>query len=363
MIKGNWHPQGSAAQLDALLSVDDLGHYAIEFEDGTVFHGEVTQLNVAKRLGSVARKIYLEDGSLFTTLDNDAVDSTFNAFQKGSSLIHNLETRWRWIAIALVITVMTGFSFFKWGIPWTSEKIAHALPYETNRLIAKGSMKFLDKMMFDESNLSQVRQDEITKHFYAKLAQLSVEDESEIVYKLHFRSWEMDGQPIPNALALPSGDIIVTDKFIELTKNFDEIDSVLLHEMGHVVHRHGLEMMIEGTFVTVAVMMISGDGSGVGDMGVGLGSALVSSSYSRGHESEADLYAFKKMLKAHIDPASFSHIMNRMTAFMGVDSNISKNSEDEKFLDYFSSHPATQKRVELANKYSECFKQGLTVCE
>ena len=43
----------------------------------------------------------------------------------------------------------------------------------------------------------------------------------------------------------------------------------------------------------------------MGDMGIGLGSALVSSAYSRGHESEADKYAFDKMLKSGIDPKSF----------------------------------------------------------
>jgi predicted Zn-dependent protease len=122
-------------------------------------------------------------------------------------------------------------------------------------------------------------------------------------------------------------------------------------------------MLIEGTFVTVAVMMMTGDGSGMGDMGVGLGSALVSSAYSRGHESEADEYAFKKMLQAHIDPKSFSNIMNRMTSYMTEDTNASNENEEDNVLDYFSSHPSTQKRVDLANRYSECFKQGLSVCK
>jgi len=73
-------------------------------------------------------------------------------------------------------------------------------------------------------------------------------------------------------LALPSGDIVLTDKFIELSENQDEIDAVLLHEMGHVIHRHGLEMVIEGTLVTVAGMLIVGDSNGLADMGVELGS-------------------------------------------------------------------------------------------
>ena len=364
MIKGKWHPKGSASQTDAFFSVNDLGRYAVELEDETIYRGEFSSLQVSERLGSVARKITLENGSVFVTDNNDAIDKIFKEHQKINSFIHYLETHLGWIAVALVITLISAFSFFKWGVPWTSQRIAHALPYETNRLISSGTMEFLDKYMFEESNLTKERQDRISEHFYAKVAPLNMNEEEEIVYTLHFRSWKMNDTEIPNALALPSGDIIVTDKFIELSKNQDEIDSVLLHEMGHVVYRHGLEMMIEGTFITVAVMMISGDGSGVGDMGVGLGSALVSSSYSRGHESEADLYAFKKMLLAKIDPKSFSNIMNRMTEYMLKEKSKKEGREDDsRILDYFASHPTTKKRVELANHYSQCFKEGLTLCK
>ena len=365
MIEGKWHPKDSASQINALLSVNDLGRYTIELEDNKIYRGDFSKLQVSERLGSVARKITLENGSVFVTNNNDAIDKFFKQYQKVNGFIHYLETHLGWIAVALVITLASAFSFFKWGVPWTSQKIAHALPYETNKLISSGTMDFLDNYMFDETNLTKETQDRISRHFYEKVAPLSIEDENKIVYKLHFRSWKMNETEIPNALALPSGDIIVTDKFIELAKTQDEIDSVLLHEMGHVVHRHGLEMMIEGTFVTVAVMMISGDGSGLGDMGIGLGSALVSSSYSRGHESEADLYAFKKMLLVKIDPKSFSAIMNRMSIYMSEEENRTKgnNQEDASILDYFSSHPTTKKRIELANHYSECFKEGLTICK
>ena len=362
MIKGYWHPEGSAARFSATFEVNDLDRYVITLEDTTAYRGDMHTLNVSDRLGNVERKILLEDGSMFTTHENDRIDELFKGTQKVNALVHYMETHYRAIVVALVITIASAFSFFKWGIPWTSEKIAQALPYETNKLIASGSMKFLDKTMFEKTSLTQEKQDEISKHFYDKIAILSVSDEKKIVYKLHFRSWEMHGQSIPNALALPSGDIILTDKFVELAKSQDEIDSVILHEMGHVVHRHGLEMMIEGTFITVAVMMITGDSTGMGDFGVGLGTALVSSSYSRGHEAEADLYSFKKMLQAHIDPKSFSNIMSRMTKYMSEDVDTSKK-DGEKILDYFSSHPTTQKRIDLANHYSECFRQGLTECK
>ena len=360
MINGYWHPEGSAARFSATFEVNEFQQYAINLEGENAFRGDASTLNISERIGNIERKITLEDGSMFTTLENDKVDELFKDRQKVNSYVHYMETHYRAIVLAVVIAFVSAFSFFKWGIPWTSERIAHALPYETNKLIASGSMKFLDKTTFDKSELSQEKQDEISKHFYEKIAVLSVADEKKIVYKLHFRSWEMHGEEIPNALALPSGDIILTDKFVELAKNQDEIDSVILHEMGHVVHRHGLEMMIEGTFVTVAVMMISGDASGMNDFGIGLGSALLSSAYSRGHESEADLYSFEKMLQAHIDPKSFSNIMARMTSY--VSENRSEENNDT-ILDYFASHPSTQKRIDLANHYSECYQKGLTVCK
>ena len=363
-IDGYFYEKGRAARVSAVFSTNGMGRYAIELENATVHRGDLSHLHISERLGNVERKITLEDDSIFTTLNNDAIDSLFKHRQKTNTLVHYLETHMQWIIVALVVAVLTGFSFFKWGVPWASTQIAHALPYETNNLIAKGSMTFLDKYMFEESTLSEETQERIRRHFKEKLARISIKDDDAIKYTLHFRSWTMDDTEIPNALALPSGDMILTDKFIQIAANQDEIDSVILHEMGHVVHRHGLEMLIEGTFITVAVMMMTGDGSGMGDMGVGLGSALVSSAYSRGHESEADLYAFEKMLKVGINPKSFSNIMQRMTTYMTQDySKEKKQTEDKKVLDYFSSHPSTQKRIDLANCYSDCFNQGLTTCK
>jgi Zn-dependent protease with chaperone function len=362
MIEGHFYTSGSAARISAVFSTNDMGRYAIELEDGSVHRGELSHLQVSERLGNVERKLRLEDGSLFTTLDNDNIDFIFQETQKINGFIHHLETNMKWILVAVVVTMMSGFSFFKWGIPWASHKIAHALPYETNELIASGSMDFLDKYLFDKSEVPKEKQIELRTHFKNKLAILSFSEEREITYKLHFRSWTMQGQEIPNALALPSGDIIVTDKFLDLANSQDEIDSVLLHEMGHIVHRHSLEMLIEGTFITVIVMLLTGDGTGLGDMGIGLGSALVSSAYSRGHESEADIYAFEKMLKIGIDPKSFSTIMERLIVHMDPEHNQTKESNDE-FLDYFSSHPNTSERIEIANRYSQCFKEGLTVCK
>lgn len=372
MIEGKWHAEGSASSQRARLISKDQRRYTLELEDGTKFEGISSSLKVGNRLGNIERKITLEDGSVFATKENDKVDRLFKAELKTNRVIYTLESHMGWVMVALVVTILTTFSFFKWGVPWASKHIAHALPEKTNQIIAANTLDFLDKFMFEKSILSSDKQEKIRQHFHTNIAPLGIENE-EIVYKLHFRSWRDGNLSIPNALALPSGDLVLTDKFVELCQSQEEMDSVLLHEMGHVVHRHTLKMVIEGTFVTVAVMLMVGDSNGLADMGVGLGSLLVSSSYSRGHESEADTYAFEHMLRAKIDPSSFSRIMDRITTYMQeqtnrkdknrkTDQNEIKESEDS-FLDYLSSHPNTKSRIEIADQYSECYKKGLSSCK
>lgn len=362
MIEGQWFAKGSSARCDAALEVED-DFFTLNVDGVSTCHGTLQELQVGSRLGNVQRKITLEDGSLFTTSDNDAVDKAFTKQLQNKGLIHTLESKSTLVLLALIITAVTAVSFFKWGIPWASVRIAHALPQETNQLISANTFELLDDYLFDESAVSTERQEAIKKHFQSKVIPLA-DPNSDISYKLHFRLWSDGNRSIPNALALPSGDIILTDKFVELSRNQEEIDAVLLHEMGHVVHRHTLEMVIEGTFVGVAVMMIIGDSNGLADMGIGLGSMLVSSNYSRGHESEADTYAFKHMLKGNIDPIAFSDIMNRMTAYMENNANATAHVEEseDNILDYLSSHPNTNKRVDIAQQYSECFKKGLQEC-
>jgi len=365
MIYGKWYAKGSSAQSDAELQITG-DSFVLKVKDGVSYRALLCTLDVGSRLGNVARKITLEDGSVFATQDNNAIDLAFKKQLRGKGFIHSLESRMHWVIVAFALTIISTIGFFKWGVPWASEKIAQALPHETNQLIASNTLEFLDKYIFKASELSEKQRQDIRLHFKSTVVPLGSTND-EIRYKLHFRLWDNGDLSIPNAFALPSGDIIVTDKFVQLCENQQEMDAVLLHEMGHIEYRHTLKTIIESTFVTVAVMMMVGDSNGVADMGVGLGSLLVSSNYSRGHESEADQFAFKHMLLAKLDPVAFSNIMNRMTDYMQTpaDSTI-KHKDNEtgaEVLDYLSSHPSTKQRVEIARQYSECFRKGLTVCD
>ena len=376
MIKGKYFEEGSAAQAEAALHLME-GAYHLDVVDGPSFIGATKGIKISDRLGNVERTLTLEDGAVFVTKDNDSVDHFFKHHNQVNSFIHFLESRMAFVVIALIATIAISVVFFRSGVPWMGEKIAHALPHKTNELIATETFKFLDSYIFEESTVDEGTQAQIRQRFFDVLVPLDARN-GEINYKVHFRKWGDKDKEIPNALALPSGDIILTDKFVELTEHQNQIDAVLLHEMGHIVHRHSLEMVVQTTLLTVMLSMIAGDASGFVDVGLGVGSLLVTSSYVREHETEADVYAFEYMLKAGIDPQSFSDIMNKMDAYINKmkksceddDCNYSaaENKNKEKsnegsILDYLASHPSTAERVARAKKFSDCFKKNQIICD
>jgi Zn-dependent protease with chaperone function len=275
--------------------------------------------------------------------------------------------------VALIITIASSFSFVRWGLPAITYAVADALPHSVNEMISEGTLEFLDRFIFDETQVTEQQQALITERFNELVQRVDSSDE-EVNYQLYFRAWgsKEDSVEIPNALALPSGEIVLTDKFIELTSSQDEIDSVLLHEIGHVQHRHSLKMAIHGAIVATLVTVIAGDASGLADMGIGVGSLLVTTHYSRKHESEADYFAFTNMLALNIDPSAFASIMGKMQTYMSEQQpqkskaasaeNEARETSEGSVLDYLDSHPKTQVRVEQAERFAQCYQQGLIDC-
>jgi Zn-dependent protease with chaperone function len=367
LINGKLYAKNSSQQYEASLEIQQDSNTFLIKSEGKIYSGKLQDLKIGERLGNIERKVTLADGSIFATSDNTAIDKLLKQHLDVNTVLHFLETHKMFIVIALMITIVSTFSFFKYGLPFISKKIAYSLPYETNLYISVNTLELLDKILFDETKLSKKRQAKIRNRFQNKLVPL-VKTKDDIQYKIHFRAWNDDGKGLPNAFALPSGEIVLTDKFIELAKNSEEIDSVLLHEVGHIVHKHSLDRVINQTFLAVVVALMFGDASGFADAGVGLGSLFVSSYYSRTHESEADVYAFKKMLIAKINPKNFSTIMNHMSEYMdtiATTTTISNEEQQEQkyqILDYLSSHPSTKKRLEVAKKYEQCFSKNLTQC-
>ena len=392
-ISGKWYPKNSSVQYAAQLTVNKT-RYEVKIianetsdrlEKVQNLIGQWSQVTISDRLGNTERKLILADGSLFTTQNNDDIDTLINSNKnsdkssKWSLRLHHHETKMTSVLTMLVITIVFVFGFIKWGIPWTSQTVAHALPQQTGDFIGKQSLDFMDRYFLKPTKTTKAKQQEISSRFETRLKPFASNDN--IQYKLHFRNMSIGGSSLPNAFALPSGDIILTDKFVELSQNDDEIDAVLLHEMGHVVKRHSLEMLTQNSLTTTIVILLLGNPDGISELATGLGTALVSNHYSRQYETEADKFAFNNMLKIGIDPQAFVDILSRMEDYSttatdtddaddagdkpeGKDtSGAVEEADEEKLSDFLSSHPNTQLRIKMAQRYSQCFKQGLDVCE
>jgi Zn-dependent protease with chaperone function len=360
LIQGWLYPADSSARFEAVLSADG-SQFTVTLDTRATLAGALQELVVSARVGNIPRKITLPDRSVFETTDNDGVDallatSGHKAHRVG--VLHHLESRWHWIAIALLLTLLAGFAALRWGMPWASKEIAYAMPARATEVISDQTLAILDRSILATSELPMAEQQRIRRHFKETL--LPLQDEA-FSYRLHFRKMSN----IPNAFALPSGDIVITDSLVELAASQEEIDSVLLHEIGHVVYRHGLQQVLHSSFMTIAIIMISGDVTATSNIAVALPVFLLESHYSRENETEADHYAFERMIEASIDPVNFGRIMKTIGSNPNAVKTTASGKQDAEqdaatLLKYLSTHPSTPDRVRQAEQYSRQFRQRAT---
>ena len=86
----------------------------------------------------------------------------------------------------------------------------------------------------------------------------------------------------------------------------DALVGVLAHEIGHVVHRHGMRMVVEQGVLNMGLGLALGDVSAVLSTGA---TVLTGRAYSRNHEREADCYAIALMGHAALPTAPMGKLL------------------------------------------------------
>ena len=300
--------------------------------------GDIHSLSISAQIGNSDRTITLSDGGIFQTPHHQDIEKYFRP-NKSLAFVSQLETSWMGAGLAGLILVLFVASFF-YTAPLLSKHIAFALPMSVSETISAGAMKVLDEKFLKPSTLSEQKQNEVRQEFLT-LTQMALIAEYDYNFRLYFRS--MDG--IANAFILPSGEIVLTDELINLSKHSNEINAVLLHEMGHMLHKHILRKMILSSIVTVGLSVAIGDLSFVQDMALLLPTALVYNKFSRDFESEADEFAFSVMTQQDIAPSNLTNLLMRLST---KDANASGSP---LFGGYFATHPATKLRAKMAEEY------------
>ncbi len=300
--------------------------------EGIDFSCAVAEVRPSQRVGNIPRHLQFADGSQCETDDNDAVDRVFAGLpsEAPGRLIHRWESRLGYALLAVVLTVAALWAAIAYGIPALAKQVAAILPPSIERALGRDALAALDRMLLEPSKLPPPRQEKMRALFSRMVSGI----EGAEGYRFELRSGKRLGS---NALALPSGEIVVTDQLVELADKDDELVAVLAHEIGHLRQRHGLRRLLQDSATVLLIAAVTGDLSSIASLASALPAVLLQAKYSRDFEREADEFAFDYM-KAHgIAPESFGAILLRMDKRGGAATDIP---------DYLSTHPATRERAE-----------------
>jgi predicted Zn-dependent protease len=159
-----------------------------------------------------------------------------------------------------------------------------------------------------------------------------------------------------NAFALPGGQVFITYALLARLQTEGQLASVLGHEVGHVVARHGAQRIAKQQLsqgLTGAVLVASGseDSARMAQMVA----QMVNMSYGREDELQSDALGVRFMSQAGYDPR----------AMIRVQEILAETAGGAAPPEFFSTHPSTGNRIQTIEEairavYPGGVPEGLT---
>ena len=114
---------------------------------------------------------------------------------------------------------------------------------------------------------------------------------------------------VPNAFALPGGQLLVTSALLEQARSENELAFVLAHELGHVAGRDPLRALGRGLLVSLTLAAFgAAEGASVAASAAQLGER----SFSREQESAADRFALALVAAEYGHVAGAADFLRRL---------------------------------------------------
>ena len=142
-----------------------------------------------------------------------------------------------------------------------------------------------------------------------------------------------------NAFTIPGGNIYMFSGLMEMADSPEEVAAVLAHEIGHAEKRHVVTKLVNEMSMTVIISVLSGGDPSVVTQML---QSVISNSFSREHEDEADKFALELLEAAKISPKAMAKFFQKMN---------DKNMDYNEDLEFMMTHPHNNKRIERARKY------------
>lgn len=332
-LHGQWFDGRSSRPHAVRLACPVAGTLELVTDDGVRHEWPVSEVELSARLGSTPRLLRRTGHGHVECADADELDVWLPG--RSSRIEHFadwLERRRAAIATAAAIILVATVGFVQFGLPATARVLAERMPRGMEVHASDQVVALLRRTEFSASDLPAARRERLAGRFATFVRGQPRAGELTLEF--------VDAAGMgANAFALPDGRIFMTDELVELAGSDEELLAVLAHEAGHHVHRHGMRQAIESSSVFVLAGLLFGDVSG-SSLAVSIPVTLLNNGFSRGHEREADAYAFGLLHRNGVSPKAFADIMRRLS-----DSH-PKGADD--LVAYLSTHPPTPERIAAA---------------
>jgi len=290
-----------------------------------------TDCQLSERTRHGPRQIELGAGARLEVPEPAAFNAALAALGRRDSVAVRMQQSWRMALLAIAGCVLVFAAAYQWALPWAAGVVADRMPQSFLVTASDQAVEAIDKWVMTPSRLPADRQARLRQRLAAVVPK-------GVSAELLFRD---GGRVGANALALPSGRIIVTDQLVALLDD-EQIVGVLAHEIGHVVYRHGMRNVLQSSAVAFASAWLFGD---VSSVLAGVAATFGNLHYSRDFEYEADAYGASLLRANGMAPALLASALEKLAGEHDGRRQRGSDKPGEPGDDYWSTHPGTADRI------------------
>lgn len=339
-------PKGKSS---GTFSIDGNGiHYEIGHLKGWLTYNQLT----LKLGGASNRLVFLEHPSLselsiYTSDLNVLKDTHLRAHPNcAPQLLSARQQRawaWSWVIGVFALVLLTPV-FIIWRMDWVSNLVVKQIPVSWEQKLGE---TVEDQYHLTKKEMSRKETDEKLQPVVKPL--LDALHNSPYKYK-----FTIVNEGSVNAFALPGGYVTIHSALILRAESAEELLGVVGHEINHVEKRHGFRSIVSNSGIYLIASVFLGDVSGLLAAISSAAPMLMSQSYSRRFETEADEEAVALLKAAHINPQGlpsfFAKMIDDEKKAMEKVENETAREALKTAMSFLSTHPASDKRMENLNK-------------
>lgn len=326
MIRATWFDGQTARRHDASIVIAAGRLHIVSPE---VSHDHLlTDVEITPDLGSAPRWVRFADGSSCEVQDVAALRAALGIEGGSTTLVTQWHDDMRWVVAGLAGLVAALAAIYLFVLPPVADGMARRMPASSLDVLSQTAEGWLENGVFEPSQLPPERIAELR----LLLSGLDLPVASDRL-RLEVRRSPRLGA---NAIALPSGLIVITDELVQLSTDDRALTGILAHEVGHIEARHALRRIIQDSSVGMVVAGLLGDVNGAVLM---VPTAFLSMRHSREFEDEADTFAIDVLTRMGVSLLPMADLLGRL------DTSGSEGG-------YLSTHPPTPARVDRLRRAS-----------